>query len=715
MPLGIIPAARPIHGASAFRVVAAGSGAACSPGEAGACASPLGSTVVSRRVRDLPRRLRADASDRVAGARHRHGLRHSRAVRARESGVRSTHAPPEEARRPVGGARSRLRGFLRGWRADLGIALLLTAFATWNFSKALSRQYSFDAIAYAWQIEQFGLTGKAGFLFHPHHLLFNLVGFLWWRLIGGAPGFQRALAAQQMLSAVAGGAAVALCYVAARQATGSRLLALALALLIATGLGLWMIATDGGIYALGLALCAAALWLAMRLLEKPGTRLAIALGAVAAAAALIHQMHFLLAPAVAAAPLLGARTQRQQVRLSLATLGTYAALLSGTYLLAAKAQGCEDAAAIWRWLTLYGQDGRWWDFHIARNLGLDLHALIRAFTADPGGLLARLEALGRTSFIPIAAGLAALLLLATYYRGRQLLLCVLWLIPYAAFFTVWVPGYPSYWVPMAFGLLLVAALLLESGARALPSLSAATQRLNISPKPGGYERRTVSLGALVRAGALGVCCLAAWELAAINRPLIQWRRHEGANPYLVIARAVETHTRGRDEASRRASDLVLIAGTGYYASAETYIPYFARRNLVTLASALKQYGPGSGRTRAEAIEWLRARIRRSWKLGAQVYVFQDVLGSPVAFDALERRYGMTLAEAKALLRDFALLPSFTVRGEPVYRLTPETPAIAARPTPGDSPATGERHAIPRVLEEPRRSIPGAPGARNRAL
>jgi hypothetical protein len=691
----------------------------------------LGSTEVSRRVRELPRRLRADASDRVAGARHRHGLRHGRVVRAREPGVGASRArQPEKAPRPAAdSAWARLSPFIRGRRADLGIALLLAAVATWGFSQALSRQYTFDAIVYAWQIEQFGLTGKLGFLFHPHHLLFNLVGFLWWRLIGGVPGFQRALAAQQMLSAVAGGAAVALCYVAARQATGSRLLALALALVMGAGLGLWMIATDGGIYALGLALCAATLWLAMRLLEKPGTRLAIALGAVAAAAALIHQMHFLLAPAVAAAPLLGARTQRQQVRLSLATLGTYAALLSGTYLLAAKARGCEDAAAIWRWLTLYGQDGRWWDFHIARNLGLDLQALIRAFTADPGRLLARLEALGRTSFIPIAAGLAALLLLATLYRGRQLLLCVLWLIPYAAFFTVWVPGYPSYWVPMAFGLLLVAALLLESGARALQSLSAATQRLNVGwralsrvrvlnlipPKPGAYERRTVSLGALVRAGALGVCCLAAWELAVINRPLIQWRRHEGANPYLVIARAVETHTRGRDEANRRASDLVLIAGTGYYASAETYIPYFARRNLVTLASALKQYGPGSGRTRAEAIEWLRARIRRSWKLGAQVYVFQDVLGSPVAFDALDRRYGMTLAEAKALLRDFALLPSFSVRGEPVYRLTPETPAIAARPTPGESPATGERHAIPRVPEEPRRSIPGAPGASNRAL
>jgi hypothetical protein len=301
-----------------------------------------------------------------------------------------------------------------------------------------------------------------------------------------------------------------------------------------------------------------------------------------------------------------------------------------------------------------------------------------------------------------------------------LLLCVLWLIPYAAFFTVWVPGYPSYWVPMAFGLMFVAALFLESGARALQSLSAATQRLNISLRTrkretGESAPRGLPLAALARVGALGVCCLVAWELAAINRPLIQWRRHEGANPYLVIARAVESHTRGRDEASRRASDLVLIAGTGYYASAESYIPYFARRNLVTLASALKQHGPGSGRTRAKAIEWLRARIRRSWKLGAQVYVFQDVLGSPVAFDALERRYGVTLAEAKALLREFALLPAFTVRGEPVYRLTPETPAIAARPTPGESPANGERHAIPRVPEEPRRSSPGAPGASNRSL
>jgi hypothetical protein len=262
---------------------------------------------------------------------------------------------------------------------------------------------------------------------------------------------------------------------------------------------------------------------------------------------------------------------------------------------------------------------------------------------------------------------------------------------------------------MAFGLLLVAALLLESIARALQQLfSLAVSSIAPSPhardksEPPGHhgstlppssQRGAVPLGALVRVGALGVCGMAACQLAAVNRPLIESRRRESANPHLVIARAVEAHTRGRDEARGRASDLVLITGVGDYAPTETYIPYFARRNVVTLADALKHHGPGSGRTREDAIAWLRARIRRSWQRGAQVYVLQELLESPAAFRALKRRYGMTQAQAKTLLRDFQLEPAFRVRGAPVYRLSEGWPSLTARAMPAEAAPAGERLSV----------------------
>jgi hypothetical protein len=538
---------------------------------------------------------------------------------------------------------------LQGGPGEILIALALAFLAMWGFAGALTRQYTFDAIAYAWQIERFHDSGNPNWLLHPHHLIYNPLAYLWWRGVHGLPGFARSLDAQQLLSAVAGGAAVALAYIAARQGTGSRMIALGLALLLWACFGLWLIATDGAIYALGLAFWMAAIALGLQLLERPRPLNAVALGAVAGLAVLVHQMHLLLAPAVIVAPVLAGRTRWEQARLLLLSLGVGSFLLFGGYALAADARDLESAESVWGWLTAYGRDGRWWDFDIAQNVRKDVEALARVLSADADALVARIGPPLEQASAAHGIGLV-LLLPALLTRGRQMIFSAFWLLPYAAFFTIWVPGYYAYWVPIMFGLLLTAGLVAEGAIRAL--------------RPARFRP---ALGGPLRLAILLLCGIAAAMLAARNRPLIEQRRQASENPHLMVARELAAYTRGAD-GQGRASDLLLIAGTGHFAALETYVPYFASRNLVTLASALKRQGQGKGRTRADALKWLEERVQRSWQHGADVYLFPDVRGDRAAFASLKKRYGLTPEEVEAFLRQFDQEYAFTAHGQPVYRL-----------------------------------------------
>jgi hypothetical protein len=444
----------------------------------------------------------------------------------------------------------------------------------------------------------------------------------------------------------------------------------------------------------GVALCLATIALAMALLERPRPGIAVALGAAAALAALVHQMHLLLLPAVAAAPLLAGRTRPEQARLLFRALGTGILFLAGGYALAASARGLDDSAAVWRWMTAYGRDGRWWDFDLAENLRRDLDALARVVAADAERLSARVAGLLREATALRILGLLLLSLPALLKCGRQIALCVFWLAPYAAFFTVWVPGYYAYWVPTAFGLLLLAGLLLEGSLRALlatlvlraprSALRVKAERLgpghSLPTRSAEHGARSRAEGAPLRApvgeglrfAALILCGIAAWRLAGVNAPVLERRRQPGSNPYLMMAREVEAQTRGAG-ARGRSSDLVLIAGVGPCAALEAYVPYFARRNLVTLVHALKHHGSANGPREPGAMRWLERRLEQSWGRGAQVYLFPDVLSLPPTFSAIARRYQVAPAELESFFQQYAKEYAFTARGHPVYRLRPAHP------------------------------------------
>src|SRR4029453_11706738 len=112
---------------------------------------------------------------------------------------------------------------------------------------------------------------------------------------------------------------------------------------------------------------------------------------------------------------------------------------------------------------------------------------------------------------------------------------------------------------------------------------------------------------------------------------------------------------------------------GDYVLAEVYLPYFAGRDVLTLGHALKHHGPGAGRSVQQGLAWIGAQCRERWQRGANVYALEDMLGGHHAFASLVGYYGMTPAASRAFLLGFAPRATFTIRGLPVYRLSPPLP------------------------------------------
>jgi len=93
-------------------------------------------------------------------------------------------------------------------------------------------------------------------------------------------------------------------------------------------------------------------------------------------------------------------THRARPRLLLQYLATWAAVVVIPYLLIGTvALGLRDPADFKTWMSRYSELGWWWDFHVAKNLGLDAYALRHAGFVEPPGTLERFTSAGtRLSF-----------------------------------------------------------------------------------------------------------------------------------------------------------------------------------------------------------------------------------------------------------------------------------------------------------------------------
>jgi hypothetical protein len=320
-------------------------------------------------------------------------------------------------------------------------------------------------------------------------------------------------------------------------------------------------------------------------------------------------------------------------------------------------------AAFRRWMGEYSELGWWWDFHVLLNLRLDLGAFRHAVAADlPGqaGLfhlghrapagLRRLYVLTLLGGAGAAyAFFAALPLLWRSHNRPVVIVCAVWMAVYAAFFTVWSPGYFVFWVPV----LVPAGVMLA---------------LALAHRRSG------------RGGVAAPWLLGAWIAlyAALNALAgIGPRLRPGSDPFRRIAADVRAHT--------RPGDLVLVAGAGDGGPCEVALPYFADREVVSIHGSLTA-AERARRTTADALASAQERMDAALAAGHAVYALDEIIPAPRnarTLAALSKHHRVTAADLKTLLFPYTRASAWHSPRGPVWRLTPLPPPPA--PAPADTP------------------------------
>ena len=528
------------------------------------------------------------------------------------------------------------------------IVLLIFAASLTLYWLTRTHLNTFDAVAYANQIGLAAQTGKWRPLFHPHHLLFNALGYGLWQIVRAIGYNDGPLIVTQSLNAALGAIGLALYYaLLKRLSPGAGLLPTLLCLGLAGSFGYWICATDGRVNMPSAVLLLAAFLALLRLREQPGMGRAAFAGMLAGAAVLFHQSAGLFVLVGVAAMLLFASDPCRRLHLLSAYSAAWGITVAAPYaLVAVFALHLRSLADFRHWANSYSEVGWWWDFHIFRNLRLDLSGLRHAVFVEPLGRAALaqtpLRSLGTTAlalewllYLGALAGLAAFVgvIAAALPRLRRspewpvTFLCLLWLGLYAAFFTVWCPGAFVFWVPalLPLGILLLLSLRL------------------INP----LGRRT--------ADALGgwIAIYAALNLLA------------GITPYLKPVAGISQRVAADIHAHTPPRALILVAGIGDDAQCEVDIPYFANRPVLSLHQILAHTND-----LPDAQAAIQSSLTRAFGANRQVYLLDEPWENTRTVAALRhQRQEITPDALKTLFAPYHPLPAWRGPRGIVYRLS----------------------------------------------
>jgi len=578
------------------------------------------------------------------------------ATQARPASVRPS-ARHEEAHAPA------LSRALRSLWLPAALLFLGTFSVYWA---TRTQANTFDAVSYANQIAHlYPRTGDLRWLFHPHHLLFNAFGFFVWRAASALGYVGGPLVVLQSLNAALGAAGVAVFYVALRGLLQrSRWLPLLVSSGLAFSFGYWICAADGRVNMPSVFLMLCAFAVLCRTMQAPRPRRAAAAGALAGAALLFHESAGLFVVVGLAGVLLAeddplllpAAMKLRRRRMALAYGTSWAATAVLPYLVVGVfALHLHSLSAFRHWTSEYAELGWWWDFHILHNLTLDAKAFLHAVIADLPGRQGTLR-VGR--HIPVAlktlyyatllgsvgalyAFLAALPLLWRSHNKRMMVVCLLWIVVYAAFFTVWAPGYFVFWVPV----LVPAAVML--------ALALAHYRA----RRGGLAANWLLGAWIVLYGLLNAQAYFLPHIAP------------DSDPFRRAAADVRAHT--------SEGDVILVAGAGAGGPCEVALPYFADREVISLHGLLTRARDDKGAALSGA-GGAQAQIRTALAAGRSVYALDELIPAgmylgaahdPHTLTDLALHHHMTQADLKALLSPYVLSQAWRGPRGPVWRLT----------------------------------------------
>ena len=519
---------------------------------------------------------------------------------------------------------------------------------------------TFDAVAYANQIGLTAETGKLRPLFHPHHLLFNALGYLWWR-IAQTLGYRGGpLAVMQEMNAVLGAAGLTLYHATLRRLQPSGPLPLLVTLCLAGSFGYWICATDGRVNMPSIVLMIAAFHTLICFREAQTTRLAAVIGALAGAAVLFHESAGLFGIA-GAFGVFSSTHSLKRCLMALYASAWIAAVAVPYVLVGVFVLHFTSWAAFHGWAGAYAERGWWWDFHVIHNLRLDLFALRHAIFVEPLGraALAPLHTLGLAGVISLwglYGGALAGLLGAGALIARTLprllrspeqsltLTCLLWVGVYALFFTVWCPGAFVFWVPTliplgAWLLLSLTPPRLDSGKNLTPTLSLERR---------GRREATGEVPLwLPKIGTRGLLTLWFSSYTLLNFLT-------GVLPYLKPVAGLSQRVAADITAHTPPRALIVVAGVGDDAQCEVDVPYFAHRPVLSLHGLLAH-----AQTFPAAQSEVQMTFDRAFGAGRNVYVLDELWANRRTVSALRRQCPeISAVQVQALFAAYRPVPAW---------------------------------------------------------
>jgi hypothetical protein len=349
----------------------------------------------------------------------------------------------------------------------------------------LSNHTSGDSIEYALAIE----SAKPALLLDPYHPLLHPAGLLFFRLWQLAGWAGRALLPLQVLNALAGGVCAGLVTAIARVLSKSRGLAAAAGLGFAVSGGTWMLSVEAEFVTPPLALALGVVWgvLSVAGVTAARGRYPILMGAATAVAVAGYASNLLLAPVVLVGLLaddrLAPALRRRHSRI-------YVAILMLLLVPACLAFVAAWSGSAWQQAPAYFF-GRSYSRFAPLDIPHGVYAFLRSLALYPnlslGGTTRQFLAHASTPGRLLFAGYYGLVLLAILVpiglgwrhrddlwpsERRPLLVLGTWSALFAAFGFYWVPGDPSFWLPVLAAWWLAVALVL--GATQAKGISAAS-------------------------------------------------------------------------------------------------------------------------------------------------------------------------------------------------------------------------------------------------
>ncbi len=515
------------------------------------------------------------------------------------------------------------------------LLFLGTLLLYWNTRTSAN---TFDAVSYANQIAHlYSRTHDLHWLFHPHHLLFNALGYVLWksvRLFGYRGG---SLAVLQSLNAVLGASGIVVYYFTLRRLLQrSRGLPLLFSLGLALSFGYWICATDGRVNMPSIFLMLAAFSVLTRVMAAPRASLAALTGTLAGGAVLFHESAGLFVVVGLVGVMLSPGEWKQRRQMTFIYLAAWALTAALPYLIVGVfVLHLYSLSAFHAWSAEYTELGWWWDFRILHNLVSDGYAFRHAGFAEPGSragaLTLGLYWISLTGWL--ASGSVILMSLPQLWRSpsRNLaLVLVLWIGVYAAFFTVWSPGYFVFWVPV----------LIPAGT--LLALTLAHYR----------GRRGGVLVNWLLGGWIAVYALLNLQASILSHLAPQ------SDPFRRIAADVRAHT--------QSGDVVLVAGAGNGGPCEVALPYFADRDVISLHGLLTKKRDD----KAAALGQAQQDIATALVSGHAVYALDEVIPShnEKTLAALAAKHHLTDDDLKTLLSPYVRTFAWQSGRGPVWRL-----------------------------------------------